>query len=296
MSPPASTWLGLASLRWPGVCRICARWFNTRAHNRAWCDDCQHSFTPALTRCVQCALAQTVAPNLGTSASGPSDAIKDVSVDAHVGLGVARWRCSACALGTWHWQGSTAAVDYAYPWASLITQLKYQRDTALAKPLAHLMLGNATCAAALQQADLWLGVPIAPSKLGLRGFNQTHLLLDHARAAHPHWSGARHWTQSRHYVQRATSGSDQQGLRRAQRLSNVYGAFTLAPNAHRAIAGQHIVLVDDVYTTGATLSALAQTVQAAGPASVQVCVLARTPEHHPTLEHGADWGYPTPVK
>jgi predicted amidophosphoribosyltransferase len=68
----------------------------------------------------------------------------------------------------------------------------------------------------------------------------------------------------------------QQGLSRSARKDNVAGAFAVNDERRPEIAGAAIVLIDDVLTTGETLSACARALKKAGAASVDALVLART--------------------
>ncbi|UFS55505.1 ComF family protein [Comamonadaceae bacterium M7527] len=195
------------------------------------------------------------------------------------------YRCAACSTSPPAWQSAHAAVDYAFPWASLIAQFKYQRHTALARPLAGLIANSPNCNATLRQADVWLGVPIARHKLGTRGFNQTHLLLDQLANRLSDCAGAHHWHRSKAFATRSQQLASQMGLGRAQRLRNLGSVFALSQQGAAGLRAKHVLLVDDVYTTGATLMALASVVQQAKPASLHVCVLARTPAVHAHNEH-----------
>ena len=77
---------------------------------------------------------------------------------------------------------------------------------------------------------------------------------------------------------RLHSGADQHTLNRAQRLRNLQGAFAVDPLLVEALRGRHVVLVDDVMTTGATLHAAAQVLRQAGVAHLTALVLARAPQ------------------
>jgi len=75
---------------------------------------------------------------------------------------------------------------------------------------------------------------------------------------------------------RAKSSRHQRGLGRAARLRNIRRAFRVSDAARSALAGAHVVLVDDVITTGATANACAKVLKAAGVARVDVVTLAHT--------------------
>ena len=67
----------------------------------------------------------------------------------------------------------------------------------------------------------------------------------------------------------------QVGLSAAERDENVRGAFRVAPEHRAAVAGRRVLLVDDVYTTGATVKAATRALLRAGAAAVDVLVFAR---------------------
>ncbi|WP_231731311.1 ComF family protein [Lampropedia cohaerens] len=161
-----------------------------------------------------------------------------------------------------------AAVDYGYPWEQVLHQFKYQQGHAWAHAMADWLLQHPDGPPLLRAADAILPVPLAPARLRERGYNQAWELtcaLTRAcgvrRKAHARWLSRR--DTSRHQV----------GSSRVQRLRNLRDAFA----CHVQVRGQHILLVDDVMTTGATLFTLARLLQARGAASVTAMAFARTP-------------------
>ena len=219
----------------PSQCALCHAWPAQRL-----CAACRAQFAPQRPRCATCA--------------------------CEVPQGVAR--CGACLREPPPLQACCAAVDYAYPWAGVIAQFKFQDDPGWAGPLAALMRAAPGARQALAQADWVLPVPLARERLRERGYHQA-LLLARGLGA-----GAR----VRHDLLLRLHGTPaQSGLARAQRLRNLRGAFALEPLAAHQVAGRRVLLVDDVMTTGATLHTAAQVLLAAGAAQVGALVLARTP-------------------
>ncbi|BEH71065.1 hypothetical protein ETAR_01780 [Edwardsiella tarda] len=113
--------------------------------------------------------------------------------------------------------------------------------------------------------DLLLAVPLHRRRHWRRGYNQS------AELARP----LAHWLQADyrpHWLRRVRSTPPQQGLSAAERRRNLRGAFT----CHPALTGRRVLLVDDVVTTGSTLSEISQRLIAQGVMSVEVICLCRT--------------------
>lgn len=117
-------------------------------------------------------------------------------------------------------------------------------------------------------ADVIAPVPLHWSRLLARRYNQAALLaLGLAKLS------ARQAVPDLLVRRRATPSQGR--LSRAERLRNVAGAFAVRPSRLAAARGRRILLVDDVLTTGATVSACAKALRRAGAASVDVVTLAR---------------------
>jgi len=156
---------------------------------------------------------------------------------------------------------------YQEPLRSCIHALKYNSNTRVAEPLGQLLAENyINCDL---HADVVIPVPLHSERQKQRGYNHAYLLAHHcaARIGVP----LRNDVLVRH---RATPA--QVGLSPVERRENVAGAFLCTRAfATRAFHGRTILLIDDVYTTGATLEACAAPLFAAGAAAVRGLVLAR---------------------
>lgn len=174
-----------------------------------------------------------------------------------------------------------AACRYEPPVSHWIWQFKYGRNDSLAPLLAGLMLWRDLPGFELFAGMLVAPVPLHPRRVRQRGFNQSHLLV-------------RHWLRglSRHsrllpqprpvawpnLLARRRFTRPQVELDAPTRAANVAGAFSLGKRAARkagGLAGARILLVDDVATTGATLSGCALALKSAGAERVEALVLAR---------------------
>lgn len=175
--------------------------------------------------------------------------------------------CGACLRAPPPLDACFAAVDYAYPWSQLVARFKFGAQPGWAGTLARRMAGVPGVAQEIAAADLLLPLPLAPRRLAERGYNQALLL---ARAL------ARGKVDAR-LLLRLRETDTQAALDHAARQRNVRHAFGIEPLRAHLLQGRHVVLVDDVMTSGATLHAAAQPVRQAGAARVAAVVLARTP-------------------
>ena len=144
--------------------------------------------------------------------------------------------------------------------------LKYAGEQRLAEPLGRAVARRWARAAA--GGDLVVNVPVHEARLRRRGYDQAALI---ARVA------ARELRLPHAPILRRTRATTAQfDLGRDERAGNVRGAFALAPGGPpAALAGRWVVLVDDVVTTGATLSACARPLLDAGALGVAAVAVAR---------------------
>jgi competence protein ComFC len=146
--------------------------------------------------------------------------------------------------------------------ASTIQSLKYENATALAVPLGVRLV---TALAALNWTfDMIIPVPLHTNRLRQRGYNQSQLLGEHV---------AEHLTLpcNSSALMRRRNTPAQVGLTRPQRHANMQDAFAASTPQ---VSGCSILLIDDVYTTGATLQACATALKDAGAASVYSLTVA----------------------
>jgi len=120
---------------------------------------------------------------------------------------------------------------------------------------------------------LVIPVPLHRTRQSRRGFNQARALavsaIDALRKSHPGWN----LSLAPSTLMRLRSTESQAGLTPRRRRQNVRGAFKVSDPG--AVRDKHILLVDDILTTGATARAAAQSIRKAGAASVYVATLAR---------------------
>src|SRR3954449_106519 len=162
-----------------------------------------------------------------------------------------------------------AAVRYDEVARTLVHALKYQDRTDLAPPMGRWMARAGR--ELLAGADMLVPVPLHWRRAWRRRYNQSGAL---ARIIERQ-SGVK----TRAEVLRRVRATEQQiGLSRAQRATNVEGAFQVSPDRQAEVQGRSIVLIDDVLTSGATLGACARALLRAKAAQVDVLVFARVVE------------------
>ena len=189
---------------------------------------------------------------------------------AGCGLRCAARPCPACQAGT-----STPApptlvcCDYAPPADRLVTAFKYGRRIALGRAIGAAMaerLEQHRRQHALPPGVVLVAVPIAPSRLARRGFDQAAVLARQVGGR----CGLRVVAAG---LSRVRDTRPQPGLARDERSRNLDGAMA----GSAALAGRPVVLVDDVITSGATLYEAERAVRAAGGEPSLRLAFARTP-------------------
>ncbi|MEP6510059.1 MAG: ComF family protein [Dokdonella sp.] len=174
--------------------------------------------------------------------------------------------CGECLKDAPPFAAAWAPFRYAHPLDLLEARFKFRADLAAGRILAQLMIARAA-ADQPTRPELLIPVPLHRARLRERGYNQAlELALPLARAlAIP----MRHDLLLRNKATPPQTGLDAKARRR-----NLRGAFTLATDAKLPA---HIVIFDDVMTTGTTLRETARVLSRAGVVRVDVWALARAP-------------------
>jgi predicted amidophosphoribosyltransferase len=169
------------------------------------------------------------------------------------------------------WRQVVARLDYQYPWNQWIVALKSGPHPGLANTLAALWLDEPALPSMLDEVDWWLPIPASPTRLAQCGHHPVWSLMQALARLTPTPPAATEWLQRRAH----TPPLHQLG--RAERLAQVGQLFTVPTAARATLRGQHVLVVDDVMTTGATLRAASRALLDAGAARVSALVVARTP-------------------
>lgn len=183
--------------------------------------------------------------------------------------------CEECIRHPWYFRRARSAGVFDQSLAILIHRFKYSSRIALAKPLGKLMRTVLIDCWPGRDLDGVVPVPLHPGRLRTRGFNQSLLLARTCCAAparHPvRWPGL---PVESALLKRTRRTASQTGLGRRERMANLKNAFALSPG--KDVARRRLLLIDDVFTTGATVNECARVLLAAGAARVDVLTLTRT--------------------
>ena len=170
--------------------------------------------------------------------------------------------CGACRTEPPPFTRARAAAVYEGPVAKAVTRFKFGRQMAYLPVMQH-WLQIPRCAELAADADLLVPVPLHPRRLRHRGFNQALLLA----GAFPEAKV------SLEALARVRHTPPQVGLNPKERRDNVHQAFAVARTEE--VKGKNVLLVDDLYTTGATVRECARVLRRAGAARVEVLTVAR---------------------
>lgn len=234
-----------------------ARWFTQccaicgvqDAHSpHPTCVDCAEDYFYATARCAVCGL------RLPARHADELDTVPQ--------------RCALCVKAAPSFDRTLTCADYAVPISGMVIALKFGHRLDVARTLGLLL---ADCArAAADERDLaacvLAPVPLAFERLSARGFNQSLEIARHVAAELGLVLASAMLLRIRH-------GAPQEMLSLDDRRRNVRGAFAVRGD----VAGRHIVVIDDVMTSGATLNEIAIELKRAGANRVTNLVVARTP-------------------
>lgn len=162
--------------------------------------------------------------------------------------------------------GVECLSDYEDPIKKLIADAKFEKKKYAVKALQYFVeqgIGNEE----LENIDIVVPVPLHQRKIKERGFNQSMLFFEERMAK----AGIEMWE----VLRRVHETRPQFGLKFAERKANIKGAFAIADKAQRhLVKGKRVLLVDDIFTTGATFAECAKVLQAAGAKSIAGLVIA----------------------
>ena len=218
----------------PSICPLCLG----RAENEGLCVSCQRALPKLPSHCQICATPL------------PQNALL----------------CGACISKKPFFNRVYAAFPYTAPINRLICGIKYAGYHSDIRPLTLFAIERFKHRK-LIAPDCFIPVPLHPTRLRTRGFNQA---LEIARFFARHFNTPLDW----HCIGKPDNRQPQTALHARARQQNARGAYTL----HHVPCANRVVIVDDVITTGATANEIARLLRSAGIRHIEVWVLARTGE------------------
>ncbi|HMJ07169.1 MAG TPA: ComF family protein [Chthoniobacterales bacterium] len=229
----------LVSLFYPPLCTVCSAPIDFAAY---LCESCA-------------AKAQRIKPPFCAICSEPFDgAITDI------------FSCANCEHRVLHFEAAVAACRSRGVVRQILHEFKYRRQTYLRHPIADWLVETlADPRLEGRRFDCVIPVPLHPARKRERGFNQAELLAEilSARAGLP----------MQNALERIRYTTTQTAFDRAERMENLHNAFRLRKKAD--VRGWRVLLIDDVLTTGSTLSECARVLKAGGAVSVHAATAGR---------------------
>lgn len=171
--------------------------------------------------------------------------------------------CGRCLRVKPQFDHTLAVFAYAFPLDKLVQALKFGGQLLLARQLANKLMQRVDA-----RPDCIVAMPLHPSRLRERGFNQS---LELAR----HIAHRLDIPLLNHACRRVRDTPPQSALPWKERGRNMRKAFTCTED----LSGRHVAVVDDVMTSGASVNALAHALRQAGAREVSAWVIARTLPH-----------------
>ena len=177
-----------------------------------------------------------------------------------------QFECWACRERELHFETARAAVVAGEMMLEVVHRYKYRGESWLEPFLAELLIRRAQPELGAASWDFIVPVPLYPAKEREREFNQADRLAVRLAAA----TGI---PVNRRLLRRVRPTRTQTVLSRAEREENMRDAFAMRRG--QSLNGERIVVLDDVFTTGATTNACAKALRRAGAAEVCVWTVAR---------------------
>jgi len=262
----------------PPKCLVCATFFRIPEQSRQGISPNPDPDGPARTVSIQAqaeiSLANCLCPNcLAELVTVESPLCTCCGIPFQSRQGQDHY-CGACIATGKKFGIARAPLVYDRIMAEVIHCFKYRGKVQLARPLSELLLLAFLIFWDIDGIDIILPVPLHPSRIRLRGFNQAYLLIRNwPNIAADYSCDLSHIRIERDVLIRTVPTAPQSALGRAQRTLNIKNAFDL--DREETILGKKILLIDDVYTTGATASECGRLLLNRGAQKVDVLTLAR---------------------
>jgi ComF family protein len=182
--------------------------------------------------------------------------------------------CGNCIDFPKHFSKARAAGLYYGTFMEVVHSFKYRGKLQLIMPLEMLLFSVLARNWNIHEIDLVVPVPLHVKRFRERGFNQAYLLVKNfIKLSKIYFHDKACLKTGRDVLERIRYTEPQTGLGREKRMKNIVGAFAVKDAS--SVRGKRVLLVDDVYTTGATADECARVLVDAGAVNVDVLTLAR---------------------
>ncbi len=239
----------LLSIVYPFKCQICG--VKQSENDVSLCSDCCHKIKknepPFCTKCGK-SLPQALPP-ASLQASQTSVCL-----------------CGDCQKGNFHFQRAWNAALYEGVLKECVHLIKFKRKMSLIKPLSKILIDFGKSFLDMGKFDFLIPVPLDRKKKRQREFNQASLLMESMAKEFKIASSCNNLVKIR-------PTPPQSSLKREQRFTNVKGVFRV--RRPDKINNKTVLLIDDVFTTGATSSECAKALKNNGAKHIEVLTLAR---------------------
>jgi len=179
----------------------------------------------------------------------------------------ASYLCGACRTEDSPFAELRYAFGYEGPARNMMLALKFRGERRLAKTMAQMARSTATPLLDAHPDALLVPTPLARSKLFSRGYNPPYPLAQAPAKESGH-------TVTEGALRRTRSTRPQYGLSSKERAKNVRGAFSVTNPG--LLHGRTLILIDDIYTTGATVNECCKALKKAEPEKIAVFAFCRT--------------------
>lgn len=183
--------------------------------------------------------------------------------------GPSRNVCATCLNHRPFYRRGYAILKYESPVKTIFHEIKFQNKPWLLKVFASLVQEFTVSHPAFTAYDVMIPIPLDGQKVRERGFNQAEMIARMVQRSVPE-----NKIEIRNLIQKRKKTLPQSQLKRHDRLKNLNGAFSIK-NPHE-IKGKHVLLIDDIFTTGSTINECAKLLKENGAECVDFFTLARS--------------------
>ena len=203
--------------------------------------------------------------------------------DTYAGVGVdGRRVCYDCMTRSHYFTRGWSCMSYGFHEREIMMDIKYNSKGYIARKMGDIMFDRMELLIeeagerGLKPFDIVIPVPVSGKRMAKRGYNQSELM---ARQMLKRWTGCAEFAETcprleTHVLVRCRETVMLRSLNPEERRLALDGAFAVNPGLRHRIEGKNVLLIDDIYTTGATADACSKILLEEGAAAVYLLTLA----------------------